>query len=142
MKIAICGSMAFAKEMLDAKKRLEEMGHEAEVPCDTEKFIADPGFTTANHEENYRHCIENDIIRKCFKEIEKSDAILVLNHHKNSIEGYIGPSVLMEIGLAYHLGKRIFLLNSPPDVGKSKSSHEILIMQPVVLEGSIENISN
>jgi|GEM_PF-7132649 len=40
------------------------------------------------------------------------------------------------------LGKKIFLLNSPPDVRESKSTHEILIMQPIVLGGNIEKISD
>ncbi|MFH1183003.1 MAG: hypothetical protein V1690_01940 [Candidatus Moraniibacteriota bacterium] len=31
MKIMICGSMTFAKEMLEAKKKLEKMGHEVRI---------------------------------------------------------------------------------------------------------------
>jgi hypothetical protein len=138
----ICGSMSFAKHMMAAKSELEGMGHVVDVPCDTQKFIEDPEFSTSNHEENYRHCIENDIIRKCFKSIEASDAILVLNYDKNGIEGYIGPSVLMEIGLAYHLGRKIFLINPLPDVKKSKSTHELLIMQPTILNGNLERIND
>lgn len=140
MKIMICGSMHFAKEMMEAKKRLEEMGHEAEVPCDTQKFIDEPDFTTDNHEENHKHCIENDIIRKCFNTIAESDAILLLNYPKNDIDGYVGASGLMEIGLAYHLGKKIFLLNPPPRLEEAKYTHEILIMQPVILNGDLGKI--
>lgn len=32
MKITICGSMVFAKEMLQAKAQLEKLGHTAYVP--------------------------------------------------------------------------------------------------------------
>lgn len=135
----ICGSMAFAKEMLEAKKKLEEMGHKVEVPCDILKFI-DEDFTTDNHEEDLRHCIENQILKKCFKLIENSDAILILNYKKHGINGYVGASALMEIGLAYHLGKKIFLLNSPPDVKDVKSSHEILITEPIILDGNLNKI--
>ncbi len=140
MKIMICGSMTFSKEMLESQKKLEDMGFEVEVPCDIEKFIKDPEFTTDNHEENFKHCIENDIMRKCFNLIEEADAILVLNHQKGGIEVYVGASSLMEIGLAYHLGKKIFLLNSPPSEKRIKSSHEILITQPIILDGDLDKI--
>jgi len=140
MKIMICGSMTFAKEMVETKKKLEGMGYEVEVPCDTHVFIEDPNFTTDDHVVNHKHCVENDIMRRCFKLIEKSDAILVLNHEKNGIEGHVGASTLMEIGLAYYLGKKIFLLNPPPHVKKVKSSHEILITQPVILDGDLAKI--
>ena len=140
MKIFICGSMYFAKEMLEAKKKLEEMDHVAEVPCDTQQFVDNPNLTTDNHEENYKHCIDNDIIRKSFNSITESDAILILNYPKNGMDGYVGASSLMEIGLAYHLNKKIFLLYPPPPVKEVKSSHEILIMQPMILNGDLTEI--
>lgn len=137
MKIFIGGSMYFAKEMLEAQKKLAEMGHLAEVPCDTREFVNNPNMTTDNHEENYQWCIENDIIRKSFNSIAESDAILILNYPKNGIDGYVGVSALMEIGLAYFFNKKIFLLYPPPDVKKVKSTHEILIMQPIILNGNL-----
>jgi hypothetical protein len=140
MRIVICGSMRFAKEMMEAKKKLEKMGHNAEVPCDIQKFLDDPNFTTDNHEENYKHAIETDVMRECYNKIEKSDAIVVLNYTKNGVQGHIGANSLIEIGLAYHFKKKIFLLNNPPDVMKEKSTHEVLIMQPIVLHGDLNKI--
>lgn len=141
MKIFICASMYFAKEMLEAQKKLKEMGHITEVPCDTQEFVDNHEMTTDNHEENYKWCIDNDIIRKCFNSIAESDAILLLNYPKNGLDGYVGASSLMEIGLAYHLNKKIFLFHPPPPPKEVKSSHEILIMQPVVLNGDLSKIS-
>ena len=141
MKIFICASMYFAKEMLGVQKQLKEMGHIAEVPCDTQEFVNNHKMTTDNHEENYKWCIDNDIIRKCFNSIAESDAILLLNYPKNGLDGYVGASGLMEIGLAYHLNKKIFLLYPPPPPKEVKSSHEILIMQPVVLNGDLGKIN-
>ncbi len=135
----ICGSMAFAKEMLEAKKKLEEMGHEVEAPTDAQQIV--DGLHDSNDlEADYKHCTENDIIRTHFKMIEQSDAILVLNHNKNGINGYVGASSLMEIGLAYHLGKKIFLLNSPPHNSEQRWAHEIRIMQPIILNGDLDKI--
>ena len=141
MKIFICASMYFAKEMLDIKKKLKEMGHIAEVPCDTQDFVSKPEMTTDNHEENYKWCIDNDIIRKCFNSIAESDAVLLLNYPKNGLNGYVGASGLMEVALAYHLKKKIFLLYPPPSPKEVKSSHEILIMQPTILNGDLNLIS-
>ena len=141
MKIFICGSMHFAREMLEAQKKLKEMGHIAEAPCDTQEFVDDCENTTDNHEENCNWCIDNDIIRKCFNSIAESDAVLLLNHSKNGVNGYIGASSLMEAGLAYYLKKKIFLLYQPPPPQEVKSSHEILIMQPTILNGDLNLIS-
>lgn len=141
MKIFICGSMHFSKEMLEAQKKLEELGHAVEVPCDTQEFADNHEMTTDNHEENYKRCIDNDIIRKCFDSIAESDAVLLLNYPKNEVDGYIGASGLMEAGLAYYLKKKIFLLYPPPSPKEVKSSHEILIMQPVILNGNLNSIS-
>jgi len=141
MKIFICGSMHFSKEMLEAQKKLKELGHIAEVPCDTKEFAENHEMTTDDHEKNYKWCIDNDIIRKSFDSIAESDAILLLNYPKNGIYGYIGASGLMEAGLAYYLKKKIFLLFPPPPPQEVKSSHEILIMQPVILNGDLSLIS-
>ena len=132
--------MHFAKEMLEAQKKLKELGHIAEVSCDTQEFANNREMTTDNHEKNYKWCIDSDIMRKCFDVIAESDAILLLNYPKNGVSGYVGASGLIETGLAYYLNKKIFLLYPPPPPEKVKSSHEILIMQPVVLNGNLSKI--
>jgi hypothetical protein len=139
MKIAICGSMAFAKEMLEAQKDLGILGHSVEVPCDTD-LVASGTHDPDNFVDDHKHCTENDIIRKCFKNVEQSDAILVLNHDKNGVAGYVGASTFAEIMFAYHLKKKIFLLNKPPGTDKLRYSHEIGIMQPLVIDGDLNKI--
>ncbi|MBI4176188.1 MAG: hypothetical protein HY518_03210, partial [Candidatus Aenigmarchaeota archaeon] len=135
MKIKICGSMAFSREMIEAKKRLDSMGHAAEIPCDA-VTVAEGLYDNTDMEADFEHCVKNDVIRKDLKSLSECDAILVLNYPKNGINGYIGASTLMEIGLAYHLGLKIFLLNKPPPVEKARYSHELRIINPVVLYGS------
>lgn len=75
-----------------------------------------------------------------FNLIVKSDAILVLNYSKNKIDGYVGTSSLMEIGLAYYLGKKIFLLNPIPSSKKVRWAHELEIIQPVILNRDLKRI--
>ncbi len=141
MKIFISGSMSFAKEMLSIQKQLVSVGYKVKVPCDTEEFANDAELTTDDYEKDYQWCLEKDIQRKCFNIIEQSDAILVLNYSKGGIDGYVGASTLVEIGIAYYLKKKIFLLNPLPSPEKLRCAHEIKIMQPIVLNGDLRLIN-
>ena len=98
MKIMICGSMTFSKEMLETKKTLESIGHIVQIPTDAQDIV-DGNHDNDDLEADYLHCVENDVMRSHFKFIEGSDAVLVLNHDKNGIKGYIGTATLMELAL-------------------------------------------
>jgi hypothetical protein len=139
MKIMICGSMRFAKKMVEAKKSLEKLGHSVYLPIDIKIHLSDSSFSD-NLDADYKHCIENDTIKKCFDLIEQSDAILHLNLKKNGKESYIGTSGLMEIGLAHYLGKKIFLFNKLPNYKDARWAHEVAIMRPVILDGNFDKI--
>ena len=139
MNIYIIGSMAFAREMLESRERLSSLGHDATVPPDTEFFL-EGGLTTDDHEADLRHCLETDVMRESYRIIEKTDAILVLNYPKHGLDGYIGAATLMEIGLAYHFGKKIFLLYPPPGLHQARYSHELAIIGPTVLNGNLSLI--
>jgi nucleoside 2-deoxyribosyltransferase len=137
MKIFIAGSMYFAKEMIKTQQALEEMGHEAIIPGDTHACLENPDLAM-----DFDHCIKTDIMHKCFDEIAESDAIVVLNHEKNNMKGYVGGCTLMEIGLASHLKKRIFLLHPPPSEEQLRYSLEIKLARPVILEGDLQKIKD
>ena len=139
MRIMICGSMTFASEIKDTKKRLESLGHVVFIPPDTELHVKDPGLVD-NLDSNHKHALENDIMRKSFNLVAQVDAILVLNHLKNDVSGYIGTSSLMEIGLAYYLKKKIFLLNKIPNPQDARWAHEISIMKAVIIDGDLSKV--
>jgi hypothetical protein len=139
MRITICGSMHFSKEMLKTQQELQRLGHEVTVPSDAQ-IIAEGKHDIADKEANVRHCREKDILRTDFGKVARSDGILVLNHRKKGIDGYVGGNTLIEIGLAYYLGKKIFLLNPQPHDGDLSYAHEIEIMQPVVINGDLKKI--
>ena len=134
MNIAICGSMSFSEKMLEVGRLLEAMGHKPILPIDTIESIEDPSLR-----ENIKHCIEKNIIKDHLKKIQQSDAILVLNYKKNGIPGYVGGSTLIEMGFAHYINKKIFLLNPIP---KMSYTVELTAMQPIVLNGIIENLGN
>jgi len=139
MKIMICGSMTFAKEMIRAKKILEERGHEVNIPTDAHD-IAHGKHHHDDLEADYRHCVENDIMRTHLKFVEESDAVLVLNYEKNGVKGYVGTASLMELGVAHHFRKKIFLLHALPPHSEHRWAHEVRIMQPIILNGNVRAI--
>lgn len=134
MKIFIAGSMHFAKEMLETQHELEKMGFESEIPSDTHDCAEDPSLN-----EKAEHFFATDIMRRCMELQEKCDAVLVLNYPKHDIDGYVGANTLIEMGLAYYLKQKIYLLY--PFVAKDRREYiEIEHMRPIVLNGNLEKI--
>jgi len=135
----IIGSMAFAKDMVLVQKELQELGHEVSIPVGTQPHLKDETFVDSL-EENLQFCIREDVMRRNFKEVTNQDGVLVLNHKRNDIDGYIGISALLEMGIAHFHGKKIFLYNTPPDYNQVRWAHEVAIMQPVILHGDLTKI--
>lgn len=131
--------MSFIKDMIITKEKLDKLGHKASIPHGTEPHQADGSFVDSL-KENLEFCVENNVMKRNFDLVSESDAILVLNHKKNGIDGYIGVSVLMEMAIAHHLNKKIFLLNKIPHFDKARWAHEVSIIQPMILEGDFAKI--
>lgn len=137
MTITICGSMQFHLDMRDIKKTLEASGHIVLVPKSIE-LMDRVGFVHPTVDEaRIEAKIEHDFIRAHFQKIEQADAILVLNYDKKEIANYIGGNTFLEIGLAFWLGKKIFLLNPIPEMDYLTEIHA---MQPVILNGDLTKI--
>jgi hypothetical protein len=137
MKIIIGGSMAFAVEQLKVKKELENLGHQVDITPDLNHYINSPKIKNS-FEEELNLCLKSDVMRKFFNKISENDAFLVCNYDKNNIKGYLGISVLMELGVAYHLNKKIYLLN---DFDRSQGyGLEVAIISPEILNGDLSKI--
>ena len=132
MKITICGSMFFAKDMLEIKQKLEGQNHIVIVPANTDKY-ANGTIDVENKWEKR----DLDVIRAYFEEIKKTDAILVINKDKNNIKNYVGGNSLIEMAFAHVLNKKIFLLNPVPQINYSD---EIEAMKPVILNNNLSKI--
>jgi len=131
MKIAICSSMHFTEQMIEAKKALEALGHQAVISGFADEYVG------KNDEEKEKlklyHKYEKDAMREFWEQIKNSDAILVLNLDRKGIKNYIGGNTLMEIGFAHVLNKPIFLMNPVPKIDFYES--EILATKPVIING-------
>jgi len=146
MKITICGSTAFIKEMEDVAAQLKNLGHEAEFPpvkftdgdgkewhtLDYYQFKKTQPFNNPAFLNNHSQRIHDH-----FDKVEWADVILVANYDKSGVANYIGPNTLMEMGLAFHLGKPIFLLNPIPDVHWKE---EIVGMRPIVINRDLRQL--
>ena len=138
MNITICGSMKFHEKMRRIQKKLENLGHTVLVPKSIELMDKFGYVNPTVDEAKVQAKIQHDFIREHFRKIEKADAILVLNYDKKGIKHYIGGNTFLEIGIAFWLGKKIFLLNPVP---KMDYITELLAMQPIVLDGDLEKIA-
>jgi diphthamide synthase subunit DPH2 len=147
MKITICGSIAFFEKMQEAKKKLEERKHEVDIPpteikdgegnlISVKKYYE---LRKAENNENTKWIWERkkEAIKDHFEKIVWGDVILVLNYEKNGIMGYIGANTLMEMGLALHLNKPIYILYPVPEISYKE---ELLGMQLICLNGDLNLI--
>lgn len=140
MKITVCGSVKFAKNLVDVHRQLEKMGHQPMmhegmfgIADGTAKQLIE-GIAT-NHAETKR---KYNFIKWWYNCIVSGDAIVVCNFDKNGIKNYVGGNTLMEIGFAYVNDKKIFLLNPIPE--GVPYSDEIKAMVDVVLNGDLNLI--
>jgi len=144
MKITICGSISSSEKMIEIANELTHLGHTSELPYSTRRIMRGKltleeysKETGANGDKKFRKDANVDVIKEHYEFIKNSDAILVVNIDKNEVKNYIGGNVLMEIGFAYILDKKIFLLNPIPEMSYED---EIMAMQPVVLNNDLNKI--
>lgn len=138
MTITICGSMKFHQKMRETRDALESQGHAVLLPKSID-FMDSAGYVhPVEDEERITAKIEHDFIRAHFAKVQEADAILILNYDKKGIANYIGGNTFLEMGLAFWLGKKIFLLHPIPDTDYKTEMHA---MQPVVLNGDLSRIS-
>ena len=147
MKITLCGSIAFIDDMVKIGKELEGLGHEVKMPpleLEDDKGNMIPIIEyyrirkAAEDNDDWVWDAKEKAIRLHFDKVEWADAILVLNIDKNGIDHYIGANTFLEIGLAFHLSKPIYLLNPIPE---QDNREELLGMKPIVIDNDLTKIS-
>lgn len=153
MKITVCGSIAFYPEMESARDQLIALEHEVKIPelalevpqkfgggrkVHFGKYIEENGGIDAFPTNHDIWSLKEGAIKDHFEKIDWADAILVTNIEKRGIEGYIGGNTLIEIGLAFYLKKRIYILN--PISSELYYKQEIYGMKPVLLNGNLNLI--
>jgi nucleoside 2-deoxyribosyltransferase len=90
--VCLCGSFRFTEQISKTANHLREAG----VDCSTPALERNPASG----------------VRSCFRRIDAADAILIV-----APGGYVGTSVLLDIGYAYAKGKPIYITSSHEDKG-------------------------
>ena len=147
MKITICGSIAFYDELLKIQKELESLGHEvkniiSEIKGEKGEMISTKTYNEIRHSaDNTKAWVwdrKEEAMKIHLNKVSWAEAILVVNYSKNNIENYIDGNVLLEMGLAFYLGKKIYLLNPIPEISYKE---EILGMKPIIINNDLIRIS-
>ncbi len=137
--ITICSSANFYKQVVELQKQLEKHGYKVIIPHTAEKMKKSGNYDASFYRiwlKDPKHYDRKTwLIREHFKEVENGDVVLVINHEKHGQPNYIGGNVLMEMALAFHLGKPIYIFNDIPET--SPFLEEIIGMQPVPLRGDL-----
>ena len=128
--------MTASKEMVEAEKKLRELGHDIVLPEFTHDY-AQMETIDKIHTESARNKVEYDLIRGYFEKIQQSDAILIANVEKKGVKGYIGGNTFLEMGFAHVLHKPIYLLHEIP---QADYRDEIEAMSPILLDGDFSKI--
>jgi nucleoside 2-deoxyribosyltransferase len=93
--VCICGSFRFYEEMVDLRHALQARGVLCEWPLPGAR--REPQAMTADE--------ARDAIRQHLERMDRAEIIFVFNKG-----GYVGNSVVMEIGYAYARRKPVYLL--------------------------------
>jgi len=145
MKIVICGSIEITPEIKEISDELIKIGHKTEIPLTSQKIIK--GELTMkefkqekknNGDGSFRK-IEDDLIKRYYRIIDESDAVLILNIDKNGIKNYIGGNTFLEMAFAHVLDKEIFLYNGIPQMSYTD---EIIAMQPMIINQDLSKIAS
>lgn len=140
--IVLCSSVAFYKQLLEIEKELKKAGFLVKVPDAARKMEKTKDFdekrqkTWYGNKKDYH--IKTKLMANHFKKIVEGDAILVINLEKNGHSGYIGANVLLEIGIAFHYNRPIYVLN--PILEELISKEEIYGMNPIFLNGDLSQL--
>lgn len=136
MKIVVAGSMQLAEQQLDICQQLKAMGHQASMS----KF--GPKFLGKSDDEKKKITLEakynQNAIREFWELMKGADGLLVVNYDKYGIKNYIGGNSFLDMGHAYALGQKIYLLNPIPKMPHYET--EIIGMRPIILDGDLTRI--
>ena len=136
MKIGVAGSMQFTDQMIEVCDLLEERGHGLFMSSFRDRYV---GKSAAEIERlKLEDKYERDAIREFWQPMQTADALLVLNYDKHGIRNYVGGNAFLEMGFAYVLGQKIYLMNPIPDIPYYGT--EILAMKPIVIYGDLRKV--
>ncbi len=134
--ITICSSAQFFKKAIKVGEELKKLGFKVKLPKTayvmkrTGNFNVDTYKTWFQNKKDYQ--VKTRLIKDHFKKVIEADAILVLNENKKGIPGYIGGNTLMEMALAFHFQKPIFIYNEIDN--RLSLKEEVYGLEPIFIK--------
>ncbi|OGY21891.1 MAG: hypothetical protein A2113_01015 [Candidatus Woykebacteria bacterium GWA1_44_8] len=141
--ITICSSAAFYKDVIEIEKELKKLGFKVKIPKTANKMRKANNFdvnfykTWFNNKADYN--IKRQLMKDHFNKVIEADAILVLNKEKNGVAGYIGGNGLMEMTIAFHYKKPIFIYDSISD--DLNIAEEVYGLNPIFINKDLNLIA-
>ena len=141
--ITICSSGSHYKNVIDIEKQLMKLGFKVLVPNTARLMEKNNNFDITLYKTWFKdkkdYSKKTKVMKDYFKKVIKADAILVTNFEKNGVKGYIGGNVLMEMTIAFHYKKPIFIYN---DIAEELNiKEEIYGLNPVFINCDLEIIA-
>ena len=145
--------MGFYKEMESVRDDLAKHGHAVKIPelalevpqefgggkkVYFGQYIEENGGIDAFPAEHEIWNLKEKAINDHYEKIDWCDGILVVNHEKRGMDGYVGGNTLIEIGVAFYLKKKIYIVN--PVSSELSYKQEIMGMKPVIINGDLSVI--
>jgi len=128
--------MSTAKQMVEIRDLLQQKGHQAVIPRNTEQYALGK-LSAEDHHESTKNKIEHDLIRDYYLAIKEADAVVVANYDKGDIKNYVGGNSFLEAGFAHVLNKKLYFANEIPNM---IYSDELKVFQPVIINGDWSKI--
>jgi len=144
MRIAICSSAEFAKESQKIKKKLEEKGLEVLLYPQTVTVKQNTMDVCEYYKMRKKKLTpevleaKRQLMNEHIEKIKTSDAVLILNLDKPQTKGYVGGNTFLEMGIAYCLGKKVFIWKKPSE--SLPYFEEIAAIKPINIEENLEKI--
>lgn len=139
MKIFLVASMDFYPKLVEIQSELIKMGNEIEIPISAKMMVDSGSFDPGSFKGSYTNQQKMTFFRNNLDRMKDCDSILVINEEKKGIAGYIGASVIMEIGIAFYLNKKIYLWN--PMSSDAAYKPEIETFEAIVINQDLSKIS-
>ncbi len=144
MRLTICSSAHFARRSQEIKTKLEKKGVETllypSIIKVRDKMMTANEFYRLRKRKLTKEFLDTkkQLIDEHIDKIKKSDAVLILNFDKSKTVGYIGGNTFLEMGVAYALGKRVFLWKKPSS--RLPYYEEIMALYPTIIEEDLDRI--
>jgi len=140
--ITVCSSASFFRDVLAIRDKLKRAGFQVKIPLTAEKMEQSGDFKVRSYKTWFKddddYKIKTKLINDHFKKVIESDAILVVNQRKNGAPGYIGGNTLMEMAIAFHYKKPIYLWN--PIAKGCLFEEEIRGLDPILINRDLSKI--